>query len=169
VWASVWNFRAVEERSLFGIDQRSTYGGVLVQIGVNATAAGVLITRNLFDPEDKNAYTINAKRGLGLRVVGGTTVPEQIIFDTSNYGTKIVSRSDDPTMLVFDEKTGGVKEVVNPNKEIILSQYRAYLLSMEVKKIVPLYAWSKKYPLDVEWVLVGDQVWIVQARPYMSK
>jgi hypothetical protein len=96
-------------------------------------------------------------------------VPEQIVFDTSNYGTKIVSRSDDPTMLVFDEKTGGVKEVVNDNKEIILTQYRAYLLAMAVKKIVPLYAWSKKYPLDVEWVLVGDEVWIVQARPYMSK
>jgi phosphoenolpyruvate synthase/pyruvate phosphate dikinase len=167
VWGSVWNFTAVEERALFGIDHRHTYAGVLVQIGVNASAAGVLITKNLYDPDDPNSYTINAKRGLGLRVVGGTTIPEQVIFDTSNYGTKIISRSDDPTMLVFDEKTGGVKEMPNDNKDTILSEYRAYVLAMACKKIVPLF--SAKYPLDIEWVLVGDEVWIVQARPYMSK
>ncbi len=167
VWGSVWNFTAVEERALFGIDHRFVYAGVLVQIGVNATAAGVLITKNLYDPDDASSYTINAKRGLGLRVVGGTTVPEQVIFDTSNYGTKIISRSDDPTMLVFDEKTGGVKEMPNDNKETILSEYRAYVLAMACKKIIPLF--SARYPLDIEWVLVGDEVWIVQARPYMSR
>jgi hypothetical protein len=169
VWGSLWNFMAVEERGLFGIDHRTCYPGILVQIGVNATAAGVLITKNLYDPDDPNSYTINAKRGLGLRVVAGTTVPEQIIFDTSNYGTKIISRSDDPTMLVFDEQTGGVKEVPNDNKDVILSEYRAYLLAMACKKLIPLFAWSSKYPLDIEWVFEGDKVWIVQARPYMAK
>ncbi len=167
VWGSVWNFTAVEERALFGIDHRYVYAGVLVQIGVNATAAGVLITKNIYDPDDKSSYTINAKRGQGQRVVAGTTVPEQVIFDTSNYGTKIVSRSDDPTMLVFDEKTGGLKEVPNDNKGVILSEYRAYALAMACKKLIPLF--SAAYPLDIEWVLVGDEVWIVQARPYMSK
>jgi hypothetical protein len=169
VWASLWNYRAVEERSLFGIDHRSSYPGILVQVGVNATAAGVLISKNLYDPDDKYGYTINAKRGLGLRVVGGTTIPEQIIFDTGNYGTKIISRSDDPTMLVFDEKTGGVKEVPNDNKDVILSEYRAYVLSMACKNLVPVFAWTAKYPLDVEWVFEGDKVWIVQARPFMAK
>jgi hypothetical protein len=166
VWASVWNYAAIEERSLFGIDQRYVYGGILVHIGVNATAAGVLITKNLYDAEDHTAYTINAKRGLGLRVVAGTTIPEQVIFDTLNYGTKIVSRSDDPTMLVFDEQSGGVKEVPNTNKDVILTEYHAYVLAMACKAIVPLF--SRKYPLDIEWVLQGDSVWIVQARPFMS-
>jgi hypothetical protein len=168
VWASLWNFRAVEERMLFGIDHKHSYPGILVQVGVNATAAGVLISKNLYDPDDKWGYTINAKRGLGLRVVGGTTVPEQIIFDTGNYGTKIISRSDDPTMLVFDEKTGGVKEVLNENKDVILTEYRAYVLSMACRQLTQVFAWTAKYPLDVEWVFEGDTVWIVQARPFMG-
>ncbi len=166
VWASIWNHHAVEERALFNIDHRGCYAGVLVQVGVDATAAGVLITRHLYDPEDERSYTINAKRGLGLRVVGGTTVPEQIIYDTGNFGTKIISRSDDPTMLVFDEH-GGVREVPNPNKGVILTETRARALSETVRRFVPLF--SPKYPLDVEWVLEGDKVWIVQARPYVSK
>jgi Pyruvate phosphate dikinase, AMP/ATP-binding domain len=166
VWASLWNYHAVEARSFAAIDHKGVYAGVLVQVGVDATAAGVLITKNLFDNEDVRSYTINAKRGLGLRVVGGTTVPEQIVYDTGNFGTKIISRSDDPTMLVFDEH-GGVREVPNPNKDVILSEARAKALSDTVRRFVSLF--PARTPLDVEWVLEGDKVWIVQARPYVSR
>jgi phosphoenolpyruvate synthase/pyruvate phosphate dikinase len=165
VWASLWNFHAVEERTLYNMDQRACAVAILVQIGVNATAAGVLITKNLFDPEDVRSYTINAKRGLGLRVVGGTTIPEQIVYDTGNFGTKIISRSDDPTMLVFDGQ-GGVKEVPNDNKGVILTEARARLLSDTVTRFVPLF--TRRFPLDVEWVLEGEKVWIVQSRPYVD-
>ncbi len=166
VWASLWNFHAVEERTVFGIDHRAVYAGALVQIGVPASAAGVLITRNLYDREDPRSFTINAKRGLGLRVVAGTTVPEQIIYDLANDGTKIISRSDDPTMLVFDEQ-GGVREVANPNKGVILTEARARTLSQAVEKVIPLF--STRHPLDVEWILDGEKIWIVQARPYVAK
>ncbi len=166
VWASLWNFTGVEERSLFNMDHHLCDVAILVQIGINGTAAGVLITKDLLDPEDTRSYTINAKRGLGLRVVGGTTIPEQVIYDTGNFGTRIVSRSDDPTMLVFDEH-GGVKEVANDNKQVILTEARAKALSDTVTRFVPLF--SRAFPLDVEWVIQGDIVWIVQSRPYVSK
>ena len=166
VWASVWGFRAVESRSLAGIDHKHCAAGVLVQVGVNATAAGVLITKNLYDPDDDRSFTINAKRGLGLRVVGGTTVPEQLIYDPGNDGTKIICRSDDPTMLVFDAN-GGVKEVPNANRGVILTEVRAKLLADAVGRFRPLF--SDRTPLDVEWVLEGEKVWIVQSRPYVAR
>jgi len=165
VWASLWNYRAVEERSLFGIDHRQVYAAVLVQVGVNATAAGVLITTNLWNPEDDDSFTINAKWGLGIRVVQGTEVPEQIIFDNSNDGTKIISRSDDPVMLVFDEK-GGIREVPSEHKGVILTEERAKRLCQSVTRFVPLFTTTA--PLDVEWVLEGETVYIVQARPYVG-
>jgi hypothetical protein len=167
VWASVWNFRAVEERAMFGIDHRKVYAGVLVQIGINATAAGVLVTDNLFNEEEQNSFTINAKWGLGIRVVEGTKIPEQIIFDTSNNGTKIISRSSDQTMLVFDEKGGGIREVPVGKGDVILSEDRAQRLAESVKAFIPLFPQNR--PLDVEWVLEGEKVWIVQARPYVTR
>src|SRR5262249_30873624 len=166
VWGSLWNFRGVESRTLAGIDHRACAAGVLVQVGINASAAGVLVTKNILDPEDDRSFTINAKRGLGLRVVGGTTVPEMIIYDPGNYGTKIVSRSDDPTMLVFDGH-GGVKEVPNPNRGVILTEARAKALADAVEKFRPLF--PSRYALDVEWVLEGQKVWIVQSRPYVAR
>lgn len=166
VWASLWNFRAVEERELYGISHRDVYAAVLIQYGIDATAAGVLVTTNLFDPSDNNSYTINAKRGLGIRVVEGSTVPEQIIFDLGNNGTKIISRSDDPTMLVFD-KNGGIVEIENPNRGVILDEERSKRLAQTVRAFVRLI--PSKLPLDVEWALAGEKVWILQARPFIGR
>jgi phosphoenolpyruvate synthase/pyruvate phosphate dikinase len=141
------------------------YAGVLVQIGVDATAAGVLVTDNLFDPTDDNGFTINAKFGLGMKVVDGIKVPEQIVFDADNDGTKIISRSDDATMLVFDA-AGGIKEVPAPEGQVILTEERAKRLVQQVQKFMPLF--QAHLPLDCEWVLEGEKMWIVQARPYVG-
>lgn len=165
-WASLWNLRAVDEREAFGIDHRQVYFGVLVQVGVNASAAGVLVTKNLWDTTDDHSFTINAKFGLGMRVVEGQKVPEQIIFDPTNDGTKIISRTDDPVMLKFDEH-GGIKEIpVPPGAGVILNEERAKKLCTMVQKFVPVF--GTLHALDVEWVLEGEDVWIVQARPYVG-
>jgi phosphoenolpyruvate synthase/pyruvate phosphate dikinase len=167
VWASIWNVRAVEEREAFGIDHKQVYMGVLVQIGINATAAGVLVTKNLWDRSDDKGFTINAKWGLGERVVQGQKSPEQVIFDLTNDGTKIISRSDDPIRLVFDDN-GGTKEIpVDPNAGVILTEDHAKKLCTMVKQFVPVF--PPDHALDVEWVLEGDDVWIVQSRPYVGR
>ena len=166
VWASIWNVRAVEEREAFGIDHKQVYMGVLVQIGINATAAGVLVTKDLWDPTDDHSFTINAKWGLGERVVQGQKSPEQIIFDPTNDGTKIIARSDDPIMLKFDDKGGLVEQPVPPGQDVILSETRAKKLCTMVQKFMPVFTHGQ--PLDVEWVLEGDDFWIVQARPYVG-
>ena len=165
VWASVWTLRAVEEREAFGIDHKQVYAGVLVQIGINATAAGVLVSANLFDPTATNSFTINAKFGLGMKVVDGVKVPEQIVFNADNDGTKIISRSDDPTMLIFDD-AGGIKEVPAPEGQVILTEERAKRLVEQVEKFMPLF--RTHLPLDCEWVLEGEKMWIVQSRPFVG-
>jgi len=166
VWASVWTLRAVEERTAFGIDHRQVFGGVLVQVGVNATAAGVLVTKNLFDPSDDHSFTINAKFGLGMRVVEGQKVPEQIVFDPTNDGTKIISRADDPVMLRFDNKGGIVEIPVPKGAGVILTEERAKRLSDQVRAFIPVFTHGQ--PLDVEWVLEGETFWTVQARPFVG-
>ncbi|AXF86058.1 Phosphoenolpyruvate synthase [Ephemeroptericola cinctiostellae] len=165
VWASIWNERAVNERQFAGIDHRQVYPAVLIQTGVNATAAGVLLTTDIWG-HNPNTYTINAKWGLGIRVVEGQKIPEQILYDTSNNGTRIISRSNETSMLVFDPKNG-VREVPTPAGDTILTEARAKRLGETVDVIVPLF--SRDTALDIEWVLEGEKIWIVQARPYVSK
>ena len=163
VWASVWNLRAYEEREHYGIDHRQVYGAALVQVGVNATAAGVLVTANIFDPLSADVYTINAKSGLGIRVVQGRRVPEQVLFDYSNLGVKVLSRSDEDTKLVFDPH-GGVREVPNGQKgRPILTDTRALELVRAARAVEGVF--PKAGPLDIEWLYENTTLYIVQARP----
>jgi hypothetical protein len=166
VWASVWNLAAYEERELYRIDHRKVFGAVLVQIGIAATAAGVLVTAHPTDPTDKNTITINAKSGLGMRVVDGKKLPEILLYNVFNKGLRIVSRSDEDTMLVF-QPDGGVHEVANPKKgDPILTNARVAKLADAAQKLRGIF--PKDRPLDIEWVLRGEEVFIVQSRPYMG-
>src|SRR5205814_12122 len=53
---------------------------------------------------------ISAKRGLGIQVVEGKKVAEQIIYMPRANSVKVLTRSDEDSLLTFDEH-GGVKEV----------------------------------------------------------
>ena len=49
----------------------------------------------------------------------------------------------------------------------ILTEPRAKALSDAVTAFLPLFKdWNR--PADVEWVIEGDTVWIVQARPFVE-
>ena len=167
VWASLWNLRAVEERNHFGIPHTQVYPAVLIQTGVNATAAGVLLTTDIWGHQART-YTINAKWGLGMRVVEGQKIAEQILFDTGNDGTRVISRSDESTMLVASPK-GGVIEKAVPKSEAILTEKRAKILADAATRVGAVF--KQVDVLDIEWVLESkdaqDTFWIVQARPYV--
>lgn len=164
VWGSLWNFRAYEERDRAGIDHTSAYPAVLLQVAAPADGAGVLITKNLFDPASGDGVYINAKRGLGLRVVGGDRVPEQVLYDEVTHELRVISRSDDPVALVIDAD-GGVREVPAA-KEPFLNHARVRALVKAAKRVRELFP---DHPQDVEWLITGEsRVWLVQTRPYVE-
>ncbi|MEO8704564.1 MAG: PEP/pyruvate-binding domain-containing protein [Kofleriaceae bacterium] len=165
VWASTWTLRAYDARMHAGIDQRTVYGSALIQVGVPATAAGVVATVHPTDPTDEKNYTVNAKSGIGIKVVDGKKVPESLIVSWYNRGVRVLSRSDEDTHLVFDEN-GGVREVPNPNKgKPVLTNKAALHLAQVSHALTKLF---KNPKLDIEWVYVGDQLYIVQTRPLVG-
>lgn len=167
VWASVWNLAAYDERERYGIDHRQVFGAVLVQIGIDATAAGVLVTAHPTDPSEQNTFTINAKSGLGIRVVEGKKGPEIILYNVFNKGLRVVSRSDDDLRSVF-ASDGGVQLVPNDARgKPVLTSARVALLGAAAQRIRGLF--SRERPLDIEWLLRGEELFIVQARPYLVK
>lgn len=167
VWSSVWNLRAFDERAFYGIDQHKVFGAILVQRAAQASSAGVMITAHPTDKMEKTTFTINAKKGFGMSVVDGKKVPEILLYNFHNDALRVVSRSAEGTMLVADPK-GGVRAVKNPNPgQAILSAVQARLLGRAGRRIVKSF--PHEAAVDIEWVFVGDQLNIVQARPYVSK
>ena len=165
VWASLWNFEAYEARESAGINHSGVYPSVLVQEGINADSAGVMITTNPFDKTDKSAIYINAKRGLGIRVVEGKKVAEQLIFNPSKKITKVLTRSGDDTMLKFDEN-GGVKEIKIETDRAVLSDDLVQRLAKAATQIKKAFGGRDQ---DIEWLTVGKEIYIVQSRPYVRR
>ena len=165
VWASLWNFEAYEARESAGINHSAVYPAVLVQTGVKAEAAGVLITTNPFDPTDKASVYVNAQRGLGIRVVEGRRVPEQLLYQSKSQTVRVLTRSDDDTMLTFDER-GGVRESKIETTRAVLTDAVVKRLARAAQQIQRVFRGQTQ---DIEWVTVGAQIYVVQARPDVEK
>ncbi len=163
VWASIWNEAAYDARTAAGIDHRTVMASVLIQTGMNAEASGVMITENPFDPSEKGAIFINAKRGLGMRVVEGRRVAEQLLYRAQPESIQVLTRSTDDAMLVFDANGGVVERPVEPGR-VVLTDERARALARVGAKAARIFGGK---PQDIEWLIIGDQIFIVQSRPYL--
>lgn len=194
VWASVWNYEAYEARESFGMNHFGVYMAVLLQRGINADSAGVAITADPFNtPESdesadagpfvglpqkerselavgahsvtaSNAVYINAKRGLGMKVVEGKKVAEQVIYRPATGSVQVLTRSAEDSMLKFDEH-GGLRQIPIPPERVVLSDDMVKRLAdaaLEIKKVF------HGRDQDIEWVYSSGKLYIVQSRPYVE-
>ena len=164
VWASVWNYEAYEARESFGMNHFGVYPAVLVQRGINAESAGVAITTDPFNRANRGAVYVNAKRGLGIKVVEGRRVPEQLIYSPRSNAIQVLTRSDEDTMLKFDE-SGGVREIKIEESRTVLTDPMVRRLARAAYQIKRLFAGRDQ---DIEWLYVRGQLYIVQSRPYIE-
>jgi hypothetical protein len=164
VWASVWNYEAYEARESFGMSHFAVYPAVLIQVGIDADSAGVAITTDPFDPADRGAVYVNAKRGLGMKVVEGRRVAEQVIYHPPSGTIQVLTRSDEDTMLAFDEH-GGVREVTIDQQRRVLTDAMVKRLAVASIQIKRIFGGRDQ---DIEWVFRGGRLYIVQSRPYIE-
>lgn len=164
VWASVWNFEAYEARERAGIDHAKVFMAVLIQEGINSESSGVMITTDPYDREAKDAIYISAKRGLGIKVVEGKKIAEQIIFRPKANAVQVLTRSEEESLLTFDEK-GGVKEIPITGERAVLTDEVVRNLVRAAREIERVFGGSAQ---DIEWAYMRGQIYIVQSRPYIA-
>jgi hypothetical protein len=164
VWSSLWNFEAYEARERAVIDHSKIFMAVLIQEGINSESSGVMITADPFDNENKGAIYISAKRGLGIKVVEGKRVAEQIIFRQRAKAIQVLTRSDEDSLLTFDEK-GGVKEVAITGERVVLTDDVIRRLVSAAGAIKRLFGSRDQ---DIEWAYMKGQIYIVQSRPFIA-
>ncbi|MEK6278867.1 MAG: PEP/pyruvate-binding domain-containing protein [Acidobacteriota bacterium] len=164
VWASLWNFEAYETRERSVVDHSKIFMAVLIQEGINSESSGVMITADPFDKDNSGAVYISAKRGLGIKVVEGKRVAEQIIYRQRANAIQVLTRSDEDSLLTFDQN-GGVKEVP-------ITGERAVLTDDVIKRLVSAGTAIKRVfasrDQDIEWAYMKGQIYIVQSRPFIA-
>ena len=163
VWASIWNFEAYEARERAGIDHTKVYMAVLIQEGINSESSGVMITTDPYDKDNAEAVYISAKRGLGIRVVEGQKVAEQILYRPRGNAVQVLTRSAEDSLLTFDDK-GGIKEIPITGERAVLTDEVIRRLVRAGTNIKRIFGGKEQ---DIEWAYMKGQIYIVQSRPYI--
>jgi rifampicin phosphotransferase len=163
VWASLWNFEAYEARERANVDHSKIFMAVLLQEGINSESSGVMISTDPFDSENRGAIYISAKRGLGIKVVEGQRIAEQIIFRPRTNAVQVLTRSAEDSLLTFDEQ-GGVKEVPIEGDRVVLTDEVIRRLVQAATEIKRVFGSRDQ---DIEWAYMKGQIYIVQSRPFI--
>jgi hypothetical protein len=164
VWASLWNFEAYEARERASVDHSKIFMAVLLQEGINTESSGVMITADPFDRENRGVIYISAKRGLGIKVVEGQRIAEQIIFRPRTNAVQVLTRSAEDSLLTFDEN-GGVKEVPITGDRVVLTDDVIRRLVRAGGAIKRVFGSRDQ---DIEWAYMKGQIYIVQSRPFIG-
>jgi hypothetical protein len=163
VWASLWNFEAYEARERANVDHSKIFMAVLLQEGINSESSGVMISTDPFDNDNKGVIYISAKRGLGIKVVEGQRIAEQILFRPRTNAVQVLTRSAEDSLLTFDEY-GGVKEVPIEGDRVVLTDDVIRRLVRAATAIKRVFGERDQ---DIEWAYMKGQIYIVQSRPFI--
>ena len=160
-WSSLFRPRVLSYLRTLDEDL-SVSVGVVIQAMVPAEVSGVLFTANPLTG-DVGEVVINAAYGLGTQVVDGRVTPDTYRVDktTGQLRDRIIGDKAQQTLL---ERGGGVREVDVPTAErerAALSEQQLLHLTELSKRIERHFGDAR----DVEWAIVDQQVYVLQARP----
>jgi hypothetical protein len=160
VWASIWTWRAHEERAFWGIDHAKVRMGVLASTAYPDEAAnGVLITRNLADPLVAGYY-VNIQAGeVPVTNPEGGAVPEVFTLVLGPKGPEVVRQR-------FSSLQPG--KAILSDAEVAALYVAAYKVQQH---FAPLYgADPGSAAFDIEFKFVGPARKLVfkQCRPYFE-
>ena len=165
VWASLWNYRAYEEREYFNIDENTVAMSILVHRSFpNEELNGVAITTNITN-RDYPAFTINAQLGEESVVLPENgSIPEQFL-----YFFLYPDPYSEPQIEYITYSS------LSPNKSIMTDEEKAYLAyvlnSIKRKFYYDILLTDESFTsfgLDIEFKFdTSDRkLYIKQVRPY---
>ena len=163
VWASLWNFRAYEEREYFKIQHHTVAMGVLVHRSFpNEVANGVAITANIYN-DGLPGLIVNVQKN----EISIVNPPPGVTSDQFIFYTWADDAFTDPVISYLSESS------INDGKPV-MSDEEAAELARHLEAIKNHYyhihgsgSWSD-FAMDVEFKLDSPdrKLYIKQARPY---
>ena len=160
-WASLYGARAIYYRAKQGFDDRGVNIAVVVQELIRSEKSGVMFTSHPVTGEPLTI--IEASWGLGEAVVSGSVSPDNYVFDLRS-GRVVDRLIAEKEIMIVPEGDDGTK-VVKLSSE---KRTAPVLTDAEVARLATLGKIVEDHygiPQDVEWAIVGDEIFILQSRP----
>ena len=164
-WASMWSGRAVSYRHSTGFDHGAARIAVVVQTMIDAEVSGVMFTANPLNART-DELVINASWGLGEGIVSGIVVPDEYTLGHRPLCVRQRSLGSKEVQVVRDPETGvgTVHQPVPAARRDVACMSDAQLLALSQVGL-RVMDFHEGLPQDLEWAIVGDQVYLLQSRP----
>lgn len=156
VWASMYNYRAYQERRFSGIEEKTVAMSILVHRSFpDEDINGVIITMNIYR-DDYPGIVINAQKGDVSTVDPPDSVTCEQLILTENRLMNPFSKKISARYITYSS--------LNPEGPL-LSYDQLVLLKKSTDAIVSFYK-SKNNAWDIEFKFDAGKLYIKQARPY---
>ncbi len=144
VWASLWHPAPAAYRRAFGVSETDAAMAVVIMGMIPADTAGVVFTA---DPAGSSGARIEAVEGLGESLVSGQRTPHAWVVAAGATSS-------------VEDRSEGDRSATEPTPAAELPAVAATALDQAL-------AVEREFgvPQDVEWAAIGNQVFVLQARP----
>ena len=160
-WSSLFTARAIAYREKQGYAHEDVKLAVVVQKMVNSEVSGIMFT---VDPNSgAKEIVIEAGYGLGEAIVGGEVTPDTYKVDKSTMEVKAKRISTQKWKYTKGKDGKTIKEDIPADMEKV--QKIDDLRVKEIAEIGRQIEIHYEKPMDMEWCVEDDKVYIVQARP----
>jgi pyruvate,water dikinase len=165
LWASLWQERVVQYCVQRGGNHTVPAMAVVIQPMLDAQVSGVAYST---DPVTGRSFhvAVNAVPGLAAPLVDGQVMPDQYVVEigADQQPVRVRRRTIAPKsqrLVVTEEglRTQAIPEAMR--HESSLSDESLFELSRTAKQIEQAF----RHPVDLEWAVDANGLWILQARP----
>lgn len=161
-WLSAVNEQVLEYMDNKRLDyQQRLAMAILVQQMIHPRAAGVVFTRNPVNGDEEEVM-INASIGIGEAVVSGCVTPDLYVISRSRK--QLITKE-------LGEKESKLQWLGNTEQWVLTSDQErsSYCLSdseaLQISQLALRIEHEQQYPVDVEFALDNNNLFILQARP----
>jgi len=161
-WASLFTPRAIFYRFEKGLHKSKVSVAVVVQKMVNSDISGIAFSVHPVT-EDKNQLIIEAGFGLGEAIVQGEVTPDSYVVDKRDLSIIDISIAEQQKKIV--KKAGGGNEWVEVEDSQKSEQKLTGQKITELSKLIVHIEKHYNFPVDIEWAMENNILYITQSRP----
>lgn len=159
-WASIFSERVQSYLNTMAVDTNNLSMSIVIQGLLIPETSGVIFSQNPIT-DNLNECIINVSYGLGESIVSGMVTPDTFIVNKSTFEIGKQLGLKEIKMLASEEGISEVETTVTEKNSYCINDNVAQELANYTQKLESSFG----YPVDIEFGIQQDEIYILQVRP----
>lgn len=166
VFASCLDPRIFKYKKEKGFDDKDFRIAVVIMEQLSSEISGVAFSLNPIN-NDYDEAVVTSNWGLGETIVSGQVNPDQYVINklTKTVIEKMIGNKEKVLLVNSNEEGGVIESDSSKFEKETLNESQILELTNQINLIEDIY----KRPMDIEWAIVKNKLFLLQARPITTQ